>query len=244
MNWNSAMDMPRFWIWYSGIWRYFSSSASQPSSVSGGIAPVTGRHSVIERPGIGQARRPAHQDHRAHKGRHDHQPPEHGAVGVRRGERLGDGGDGEHRRSGRTIPVLGVAQVIIHPAPRCKPRAPFRRAIRTDHSASVQDWPDRPCMRLLTLYVNVREDFAMSLETFRKETRAWLEENCPASMRKPIKSEADICWGGKQLDLRQRGPEGLAGAHGEPGLDGADLADRIRRRRAVQGRSFHPERRE
>ncbi len=37
----------------------------------------------------------------------------------------------------------------------------------------------------------------MSLETFRAETRAWLEQNCPDSMRKPIRSEADICWGGK-----------------------------------------------
>ncbi len=37
----------------------------------------------------------------------------------------------------------------------------------------------------------------MSLEAFRTETRAWLEENCPAAMRKPIRSEADICWGGK-----------------------------------------------
>ncbi|MCC5996913.1 MAG: acyl-CoA dehydrogenase family protein [Oceanicaulis sp.] len=37
----------------------------------------------------------------------------------------------------------------------------------------------------------------MPLDTFRKETRAWLEANCPASMRKPIASEADICWGGR-----------------------------------------------
>ena len=37
----------------------------------------------------------------------------------------------------------------------------------------------------------------MSLEDFRKETRAWLEANCPPGMRKPIRSEADLCWGGK-----------------------------------------------
>ncbi|KAA5801657.1 acyl-CoA dehydrogenase [Alkalicaulis satelles] len=37
----------------------------------------------------------------------------------------------------------------------------------------------------------------MPLDTFRTETRAWLEANCPPSMRKPIASEADICWGGK-----------------------------------------------
>jgi len=35
------------------------------------------------------------------------------------------------------------------------------------------------------------------LETFRKETRAWLEENCPQSMRLPVTSTADLCWGGR-----------------------------------------------
>jgi acyl-CoA dehydrogenase len=41
----------------------------------------------------------------------------------------------------------------------------------------------------------------MSLEAFRKDTRAWLEANCPESMRKPIRSEADICWGGKTWEF-------------------------------------------
>ena len=35
------------------------------------------------------------------------------------------------------------------------------------------------------------------LDSFRSDTRAWLEANCPAEMRKPIRSEADICWGGR-----------------------------------------------
>ncbi|MDX1800150.1 MAG: acyl-CoA dehydrogenase family protein [Marinobacter sp.] len=35
------------------------------------------------------------------------------------------------------------------------------------------------------------------LETFRQETRAWLEENCPQSMRSPFKSDKDVCWGGR-----------------------------------------------
>lgn len=35
------------------------------------------------------------------------------------------------------------------------------------------------------------------LDTFRAETRAWLEENCPAEMREPIRSDADACWGGR-----------------------------------------------
>ncbi|MEY3659032.1 MAG: hypothetical protein RL425_1793 [Pseudomonadota bacterium] len=36
------------------------------------------------------------------------------------------------------------------------------------------------------------------LETFRKETRAWLEANCPPEMREPVKSEDDNCWGGRK----------------------------------------------
>lgn len=37
-----------------------------------------------------------------------------------------------------------------------------------------------------------------NLEEFRRETRAWLEENCPASMRLPIKSVEEIYWGGRK----------------------------------------------
>ena len=37
------------------------------------------------------------------------------------------------------------------------------------------------------------------LETFRKETRAWLEQNCPPAMRKPLRSEEDACWGGRNF---------------------------------------------
>src|SRR3954449_8422398 len=32
---------------------------------------------------------------------------------------------------------------------------------------------------------------------FRSETRAWLEANCPAEMRQPVRDESDICWGGR-----------------------------------------------
>ena len=35
------------------------------------------------------------------------------------------------------------------------------------------------------------------LETFRKDTRAWLETNCPPEMRKPVTSEDDTFWGGR-----------------------------------------------
>jgi len=35
------------------------------------------------------------------------------------------------------------------------------------------------------------------LDAFRADTRAWLEANCPPEMRQPIRSEADMCWGGR-----------------------------------------------
>jgi alkylation response protein AidB-like acyl-CoA dehydrogenase len=35
------------------------------------------------------------------------------------------------------------------------------------------------------------------LEKFRAETRAWLEANCPLEMRKPVTSEEDTFWGGR-----------------------------------------------
>lgn len=33
------------------------------------------------------------------------------------------------------------------------------------------------------------------LEAFRAETRAWLETNCPQSMRQPIAGDEDYVWG-------------------------------------------------
>ena len=36
------------------------------------------------------------------------------------------------------------------------------------------------------------------LESFRKETRAWLEANCPPEMRRPSQNEDDTCWGGRR----------------------------------------------
>jgi alkylation response protein AidB-like acyl-CoA dehydrogenase len=37
------------------------------------------------------------------------------------------------------------------------------------------------------------------LDTFRADTRAWLAENCPPEMREPVRSDADICWGGRHF---------------------------------------------
>ena len=36
-----------------------------------------------------------------------------------------------------------------------------------------------------------------NLETFRAEIGKWLEANCPPSMRKPLGSEEDVNWGGR-----------------------------------------------
>lgn len=37
------------------------------------------------------------------------------------------------------------------------------------------------------------------LDVFRQQTRAWLEENCPQSMRTPQRSDSDACWGGRKF---------------------------------------------
>ena len=38
---------------------------------------------------------------------------------------------------------------------------------------------------------------SVSLSDFRTETRAWLETNCPESMRQPVKDPFDLFWGGR-----------------------------------------------
>ena len=52
------------------------------------------------------------------------------------------------------------------------------------------------------------------LDTFRSETRAWLEDNCPVEMRQPVRSEDDMCWGGRewtfQSDAQRRWLEVMA----------------------------------
>jgi acyl-CoA dehydrogenase len=52
------------------------------------------------------------------------------------------------------------------------------------------------------------------LDTFHAETRAWLDAYCPAEMRQPIRSEADICWGGRnwtfQSDAQRQWLEAMA----------------------------------
>ena len=45
------------------------------------------------------------------------------------------------------------------------------------------------------------------LTRFRSETRAWLEANCPAEMRRPVLSEDDVCWGGRDAAFRSPAQE-------------------------------------
>lgn len=40
------------------------------------------------------------------------------------------------------------------------------------------------------------------LETFRSETRAWLEANCPEEMRQPVQGEDDVYWGGRNATFK------------------------------------------
>lgn len=40
------------------------------------------------------------------------------------------------------------------------------------------------------------------LDAFRSEIRAWLEENCPAEMREPVRDEGDVCWGGRNFQFK------------------------------------------
>ena len=38
-----------------------------------------------------------------------------------------------------------------------------------------------------------------TIDTFKQETRTWLEQNCPPEMRQPVRNEADLCWGGREV---------------------------------------------
>ncbi|MXP14832.1 acyl-CoA dehydrogenase [Altererythrobacter confluentis] len=40
------------------------------------------------------------------------------------------------------------------------------------------------------------------LDTFRSETRAWLEANCPEEMRQPVRDEEDVYWGGRRATFK------------------------------------------
>ncbi len=45
------------------------------------------------------------------------------------------------------------------------------------------------------------------LTEYRQEVRAWLEQNCPESMRSPYRSEAEVCWGGRDFKFQSKDQE-------------------------------------
>ena len=47
----------------------------------------------------------------------------------------------------------------------------------------------------------------MNPESFRQDVRDWLETNCPESMRRPYRSEADVCWGGRNFTFQSEDQE-------------------------------------
>jgi acyl-CoA dehydrogenase len=55
------------------------------------------------------------------------------------------------------------------------------------------------------------------LDTFRAETRAWLEANCPAEMRQPMRDESDACWGGRNPSFQSEAQKAWMERMGERG---------------------------
>ncbi len=45
-------------------------------------------------------------------------------------------------------------------------------------------------------------DDTPELQAFRADTRAWLEANCPPEMREPVRSDDDVCWGGRRVSFK------------------------------------------
>jgi len=57
----------------------------------------------------------------------------------------------------------------------------------------------------------------VDLDGFRAQTRDWLEANCPAEMRQPMRSEDDACWGGRNAVFKSEAQERWMRAMGEKG---------------------------
>jgi acyl-CoA dehydrogenase len=53
----------------------------------------------------------------------------------------------------------------------------------------------------LSICVTQQETNVSDLQAFRHETRDWLEQNCPASMRQPTSGGDDACWGGRNYQF-------------------------------------------
>src|ERR1700720_130169 len=52
-------------------------------------------------------------------------------------------------------------------------------------------------MRWLRSIQRLKEAHMSEMETFPKEPRAWREANCPPEMRRPMTSDEDTFWGGR-----------------------------------------------
>lgn len=90
-----------------------------------------------------------------------------------------------------------------------------------------------------------------ALDTFRTETRAWLEANCPPDMRRPPETEDDVCWGGRtftfaseaqRLWLERMAARGWTAPewpmqYGGGGLSGAEAKVLREEMRAINARS-------
>src|ERR1700704_6129906 len=105
------------------------------------------------------------------------------------------------------------------------------------------------------------------LEKFRRETCAWLEANCPPEMRRPMTSDEDTFWGGRNTKfssepqsiwferMRDKGwtvphwPKGDGGDGGRPAagflrhLDAGTCAFEVRHRRTDERASAKNRRR-
>ncbi len=55
------------------------------------------------------------------------------------------------------------------------------------------------------------------LESFRAETRVWLEAHCPPEMRQPMRSEEDSCWGGRHAVFQNEAQERWLRVMGDKG---------------------------
>jgi len=53
----------------------------------------------------------------------------------------------------------------------------------------------------LSICVTQQETNVSDLQAFRHETRDWLEQNCPVSMRQPTSGGDDACWGGRNYQF-------------------------------------------
>src|SRR3712207_6658202 len=55
-------------------------------------------------------------------------------------------------------------------------------------------------IRMQAIWKRAMTDAA--LESFRRETRDWLEKNCPQEMRRPMLVESDTFWGGRNATFQ------------------------------------------